>query len=472
MEVDAMSSLVKATAFRLVRCVSLCAITATAVFILILDVAANVGHAKTPEPGRVLRGKEAFGDWREDAPGVRRLITIDDLPEVTSETVSYSKVVPRPVGALPQVPSGFKVEEVVSGLAQPRAIQIAPNGDVFVSNGSAGEVRVYRLTPGSARAIESQVFVSGLHQPFGIAFYPLGPDPKWIYVAQSNGVVRFPYQSGQLTTTAKPESIIDCIPATHHWTRDILFTPDSQRLILEVGSGSNAALDMFPAPRVSGGLDGWNKIHPLGAAWDTEEGRANILSFKPDGSDRQILATGLRNPTGLTFQPQTGQLWAVVNERDGLGDNTPFEYATHVQSGAFYGWPWFYLGAHQDPRHPGEHDDLKDKITVPDVFMQAHSAPMQIAFYDGDEFPAEYQGSAFVAMHGSWDRSTRTGYKVVRLIFDKTGKATGEYEDFMTGFVVSDTDVWGRPVGVAVAKDGSLLVTDDGSGTLWRVSHR
>ena len=424
-----------------------------------------------PLSSDVLRGKDAFGDWRADAPGVRRLITLDDLPEVSSETANYSKVVPRPSGAFPRVPAGFKVEEVASGLAQPRVIRVAPNGDVFVSNGSAGEIQVYRIPPGSAKPTESAVFVRDLHQPFGIAFYPLGPNPQWIYVANSNGVVRFPYQNGQLTTSAKPERIVDCIPWTHHWTRDILFTPDSQRLILEVGAGSNAALDMFPVPEVQGGLEGWNKTHPLGAAWDTEEGRANILSFKPDGSDRQIVATGLRNPTGLTFQPQTGQLWAVVNERDGLGDNTPFEYATHVQYGAFYGWPWFYLGAHQDPRHNGERADLKDEITIPDVFMQAHSAPMQIVFYEGDNFPPGYQGSAFVAMHGSWDRSRRTGYKVVRLLFDKSGKATGEYEDFMTGFVVSDTDVWGRPVGVAVARDSSLLVTDDGSGTLWRISY-
>jgi len=214
---------------------------------------------------------------------------------------------------------------------------------------------------------------------------------------------------------------------------------------------------MFPWPLVPGGIDGWNKTHPLGSAWDSEEGRANILSFNPDGTDEKVYATGIRNPAGITIQPATGQLWAVVNERDGLGNNTPFDYATYVQEGTFYGWPWFYIGGHEDPRHKGEHTDLQDRVTVPDVLIQAHSAPLQIVFYKGEDFPAEYDGSAFVTLHGSWDRSIRTGYKVVRLLFDKSGKSTGEYEDFMTGFVVSDKQVWGRPVGVAVAKDGSPL---------------
>jgi glucose/arabinose dehydrogenase len=173
----------------------------------------------------------------------------------------------------------------------------------------------------------------------------------------------------------------------------------------------------------------------------------------------------------MTVQPATRQLWCIVNERDALGDNTPFEYATHVVDGAFYGWPWYYIGGHEDPRQAGMRPDLKDKVTVPDVLMQAHSAPMQMVFYQGDNFPAEYRGSAFATMHGSWNRPNRTGNKVVRLLFDASGKPTGEYEDFMTGFVVSDTEVWGRPYGIAVAKDGSLFVTEDSNGTIWRVSY-
>ena len=189
-----------------------------------------------------------------------------------------------------------------------------------------------------------------------------------------------------------------------------------------------------------------------------------MLSYDPDGKNEKIVATGLRNCAGVTIQPATGLPWCVVNERDELGDNTPFEYATAVKDSSFYGWPWYYIGSNEDPRHKGARPDLKGKVTVPDVLMQAHSAPLQIVFYEGNDFPASYKGSAFVALHGSWNRAERTGYKVVRLLFDSAGKPTGEYEDFLTGFVISDKQVWGRPVGVAVAKDGSLFVTEDGNG--------
>ena len=436
-------------------------------------LASNCAFAQADsQPGKMLRGQEALGDWRDDAPGVRRLITLADLPDVGQETPNAVELVPLPSGVRPQVPKGFSVEMVTSGLAEPRVIRVAPNGDLFVANSSANEVRVYRIPPGTAKPSASEVFAAGLRQPYGIAFYPPGPNPAWIYIANANGVVRFPYKNGDLRTTAKPERIVENIPPAHHWTRDILFTPDGSRLLLSVGSGSNAALDMFPEPRVPGGLDGWNKTHQAGAAWDTEEGRANILSFDPDGKNQRTVAAGLRNPAGINIQPATGQLWAVVNERDGLGDNTPFDYATNVQQGTFFGWPWYYIGSHEDPRHKGERTDLIDKVTIPDVLIQTHSAPLQIAFYQGADFPAEYKGSAFVTLHGSWDRSARTGYKVVRLLFDNRGKPTGEYEDFMTGFVISDKQVWGRPVGVVVANDGSLFVTEDGSGTIWRVSYQ
>jgi glucose/arabinose dehydrogenase len=195
-----------------------------------------------------------------------------------------------------------------------------------------------------------------------------------------------------------------------------------------------------------------------------------VRAYDPDGKNGRVVATGLRNCSGMTVQPATGALWCVVNERDGLGDDVPFEYATSVKQGAFYGWPWHYIGDHEDPRHAGERPDLAGKATVPDVLMQAHSAPLNIAFYEGGMFPAEYRGDAFVALHGSWNRGTRTGYKVVRLKFED-GRPTGAYQDFMTGFVVSDAAVWGRPVGVAVAKDGALIVTEDGSGTIWRVAY-
>ena len=206
------------------------------------------------EANKVLVGAGAFGDWHNDAPGVRRLITAQDLAEIGKEEPSFAEVVPMPVGVRPQVPKGFSAELVASGLAQPRAIRAAPNGDLFVANSSENEVRVYRIPSGSSKPAISEVFVAGLHQPYGIAFYPQGPDPQWIYIANSSGVVRFPYKNGDLKTTAKPEGIVECIPATHHWTRDILFTPDGKRLLLTIASGSNAALDMFPCPLVPGGI--------------------------------------------------------------------------------------------------------------------------------------------------------------------------------------------------------------------------
>jgi glucose/arabinose dehydrogenase len=429
--------------------------------------------------GQVLRGEAAFGSWRDDKPGVKRLLTLQDLPPISTPTYGLAQVVAIPPGARPQVPDGFSVERVTPDLPNARVIRVAPNGDLFVASSMTNSVHVLRIPARSATPEKVTLFASGLQQPFGIAFYPLGPNPRWVYVANSDGVVRFPYKNGDLTATGKPERIVAKIPTAHHWARDIAFSPDGTRLLFSVGSGSNVAQDMFPEPhltmipepRIINSLAEWMKIRPAGAAWDTEELRADILSFDPNGKDLKIVATGLRNCSGITIQPVTGQLWCIVNERDELGDNTPFEYATHVVEGAFYGWPWYFIGGHEDPRQAGARPDLKDKVIVPDVFMQAHSAPLQMVFYQGDNFPAEYKGSAFVTMHGSWNRAKRTGYKVVRLIFDGSGKPTGEYEDFMTGFVVSDTQMWGRPVGVAVANDGSLFVTEDGNGTIWRVSY-
>ena len=209
----------------------------------------------------------------------------------------------------------------------------------------------------------------------------------------------------------------------------------------------------------------------IGALWDSEEGRADVLVFTPEGKEERIFAAGLRNCVGMAVQPATGDLWCSTNERDGLGDDLPPDYVTRVHEGAFYGWPWFYIGGNEDPRHSSERPDLRGRVTVPDVLLQPHSAPLGIAFYDGAQFPAEYRGDAFTALHGSWNRAKRTGYKVVRILL-KDGRPTGEYEDFLTGFVVNDSRVWGRPVGVAVAHDGALLVSEDGNGTIWRVSYR
>ena len=444
----------------------------TAAAIVMLAGAGAVRAAAEDGSGTLLKGKAAFGSWQQDKPGLRRLIKPQDLPPVGKSTPNFSEVAPMPPGAKPRVPPGFLVEMVASGYAGPRAIRVAPNGDLFFADSASNSIHVLRVPSGTASPTKNEVFASGLTQPFGIAFYPLGPNPEWVYVANSGGVVRFSYKNGDLIATGKPEQIVGHIPWVHHWTRDIAFTPDGKRLLLSVGSGSNVALDMFPEPEVKGGLQAWIKSEPLGAAWDTEERRADVLSYDPDGKNEEILATGLRNCAGITIQPATGLPWCVVNERDELGDNTPFEYATAVKDSSFYGWPWYYIGSNEDPRHKGARPDLKGKVTVPDVLMQAHSAPLQIVFYEGNDFPASYKGSAFVALHGSWNRAERTGYKVVRLLFDNAGKPTGEYEDFLTGFVISDKQVWGRPVGVAVAKDGSLFVTEDSNGTIWRVSHQ
>ena len=420
-----------------------------------------------------LIGEAAFTGWEEDKPGMIRHIRPEDLPQpFLNETEENGPdVTPRPNGGKPLVPVGFDVEMVADGFQQPRVIRTAPNGDLFVADSQSNQVHVLRMQDGSPTPVENSVFASGLNQPYGIAFYPLGPNPEWVYIANADGILRFPYKNGDLKVSGDSETIVDGIPTDRHWTRDIAFSPDGSRLFLAVGSGSNIAEQVIGEPE--GGIGAFAADHAFGAMWGAEAGRANVLAFNPDGSSEEVFATGLRNCSGMTIQPVKGSLWCVVNERDGLGDNLPPDYATVVEQGQFFGWPWFYIGNHEDPRQPlkGQRPDLASNVSVPDVLFQAHSAPLNITFYDGEMFPAEFVGDAFVAMHGSWNRGKRTGYKVVRLMFDDEGKATGEYQDFMTGFVISDGDVWGRPVGVTVAKDGSLIVTEDGSGTIWRVSH-
>ena len=440
--------------------------TGLAVLALLVVTGAFAQQADQP----LLTGKKAFGDWKADRPGVRRLIKPQDLlkPYVTSSASNGAGIADRPEGAKPVVPPGFAVELVASGIDSPRVVRVAPNGDLFVADSRANQVRVYRLADGSAKPASAAIFAKGLTRPYGIAFYPPGDNPEWVYVANTDSVVRFPYRSGDMQASAEAETVVDDIPTGSHWTRDLVFSPDGRTMFVSVGSASNVARGMTTVPR--GGLDAWRKSKALGATWGGEERRADVLAFDPDGGNERIYATGLRNCSGMAVQPDGGQLWCVVNERDALGDNVPFEYATTVKERAFYGWPWYYIGPNEDPRHAGSRPDLAGSVTVPDVLFQAHSAPLNITFYEGSQFPADYRGDAFVTLHGSWNRGKRTGYKVVRLIFED-GKPTGEYEDFMTGFVVSDKAVWGRPVGVAVAKDGSLIVTEDGSGTIWRVTY-
>ncbi len=418
--------------------------------------------------GQTLReGKDAFGSWQADQPGRVRLIRPQDLPAPGPSSANVSHVVARPAGAMPQVPPGFKVELFAEGLSGPRNMRTAPNGDIFVAETRAGRIRVLRAADGAAKPSVNETFAASLHGPFGIAFFPGGDDPRWIYVANTDSVVRFPYRSGDLKASGPPEIVVPKLPVGGHSTRDIAFTPDNARMLVSVGSSSNIG-DGMGKPQ--GGLESWASQLPVGAAWGYEADRAAVLSFDPDGKNKKLYATGIRNCVGLAIQPGTGMPWCSTNERDGLGDDLVPDYVTRVKEGAFYGWPWFYIGDHQDPRHGNARPDLKDRITVPDVLLQAHSASLGLTFYQGSNFPAEYRGDAFAAEHGSWNRSKRTGYKVIRIRL-KDGVPTGEYEDFVTGFVVNDSEVWGRPVGVTVARDGALFISEDGNGTIWRVTH-
>jgi glucose/arabinose dehydrogenase len=395
-----------------------------------------------------------FTDYLHESPGVVHKITAQDLPQpfATRSSGNPPDVQQRPADAWPQAPEGFKVELYANGLTNPRLMRTAPNGDVFLAEGDAGDIKVFRGTTKDGKAEKIEVFASGLKQPYGIAFYPPGPDPRWVYVGDTDAVVRFSYHSGDMKATGKPEHIADLPHArAGHWTRDIRFSLDGKKMYVSVGSGSN--------------LDDPD-THP------GEKNRADILEFSPDGSGMRVYAYGIRNSGGgLAVNPKTGELWCSVNERDGLGDNLVPDYITHVQDGGFYGWPWFYSGGNPDPRLKGKHPELKDKVIVPDVLLQPHNASLEMTFYDGKEFPAEYDGDVFASEHGSWNKSVRAGYEVIRVPLHQTGRASGEYEDFVTGFVTKDGTVWGRPVGITVAKDGSLLVSDDGSNSIWRVSY-
>ena len=393
-----------------------------------------------------------FTDFRFEKPGTIRKITLHDLPApfLTPSAGNGPKLVPRPADAWPKVPPGFKVELYASGLGDPRLIRTAPNGDFFVAESHTGQIRVFRGITRDGQAQRSALFAEGLRRPFGINFYPPGPNPQWVYVGNTDSVVRFPYQNGDLEARGPAEHIADLPAELSHWTRDIQFTPDGKSMFVSVGSASNVDdPDTTPA----------------------EKNRADVLAFNPDGSELRVYAYGIRNCVGMAIEPQTNQLWCSVNERDALGDNLVPDYITHVEPGGFYGWPWWYMGSHQDPRHQGKRPELKDKVITPDVILQPHNASLQMTFYEGKQFPAEYTGDIFASEHGSWNRSVRAGYEVIRVPLHQTGKASGEYQDFMTGFVVDNTHVWGRPVGVTVAPDGSLLVTDDGSKSIWRISY-
>jgi glucose/arabinose dehydrogenase len=409
-----------------------------------------------------ITGKAAFTDYSQESPGVRRKITAADLPKpyATQSVDNGPKLVPKPADAWPKAPAGFKVEQYATGMDEPRLIRFAPNGDLFVADSEVdrrpetGKIRVFRGVDASGKPKEVGIYATGLSQPFGIAFYPLGPNPQWLYIGNTDTVVRFPYKNGDLKATGGPEKLIDLpgggrLRGGGHWTRDIVFSQDGRLMFVSVGSHSN--------------IDDPD-THP------EEYHRADVLEYTPEGKFIKVYASGIRNCVGEAIQPETGQLWCSTNERDQLGDNLVPDYITHVKEDATYGWPWYYMGSNQDPRLAGKHPELLGKVTVPDVLLQPHFASLEMTFYEGSEFPADYKGDIFAAEHGSWNKSKRAGYEII-MVPVKNGKATGEYEDFLTGFVTPSGDVWGRPVGVAIAPDGSLFVTDDGTRSIWHVSY-
>ena len=431
----------------------------------------SLAYAQT---GEVRTGAAALDAWKADAPGVRRHIKPSDLPAPPTGTgpeKSVGKnvtVVNPPQGALPKVPDGFAVQVFASGFKQPRTLRVAPNGDVFLSESGTGRVLVFRAIAGATPA-KPEVFAENLDRPYGIVFYPPA-DPQYVYVAAANQVVRYPYRIGATKAAGPAEVIISNIPTERHWTRDLAVSRDGKRLFLAVGSASNLGVGGMP-DMTSENIQQHEKTHSRGAAWGKEENRAVVRVFDPEGKSVRNYATGLRNCSGLAMQPGTDNLWCVVNERDHLGPLLVPDFMARLQDGGFYGWPWYYIGDNEDPALKGKRPDLKGQVRVPEVLIQAHSSALSAAFYDRDAFPAEYRGDAFVALHGSHSRPERTGYKVIRVRM-KDGTPTGEYEDFMTGFLIDNDNVWGRPAGVAVTRDGALLVSDDANGAIFRVTRK
>lgn len=425
----------------------------SALFLFTLIPAHATDQAGKPA---VLTGQTAFTDAAHESPGTRRHITVADLPAPAPEQSvdNGPSVVPRPANAWPKAPAGFKVELYATDLINPRELRTAPNGDIFLAESEGGQIKIFRGVTPDGKPQQVSVFATDLHQPFGIAFYPLGDNPQWVYIGDTDGIVRFPYRNGDLKARGPMEHLADLpgggrLRGGGHWTRDLVFSTDGKWLFASVGSHSNIDNPM---------------THP------EEFHRADVLQFTPQGKFVKVWGWGLRNCVGETINPTTGELWCSTNERDQLGNNLVPDYITHVPDGGFFGWPWWYMGDHEDPRLVGEpRPTPAPKVLTPDVILQPHFASLEMLFYEGSQFPAEYKGDGFACEHGSWNRKLRTGYECIRVPM-KDGHATGEYEDFLTGFTVSDDgDVWGRPVGITVAKDGSLFVSDDGSRSIWHV---
>ena len=450
---------------------------------------------------QTITGQGAFADWNQEQPGVRRKITLADLPQPKpEESVNNTPhLIPRPKNAWPIAPAGFTVTLYAGGDAapmqradnkehmqlsggtftMPRLLGPAPNGDIFLADSGAGTIFILRGVRPDGKAAQIEKFAAGLDHPFGIAFYP-AKNPRYVYVGNATTIQRIPYHMGDLHATGAPETIVADIPGYAqlmgggHWTRDVVFTKDGKYMLVSVGSGSNAD-DPDTHPK---------EFH-----------RADVLEYTPKGKFIKVYASGIRNCVGEAINPATGQLWCSTNERDNLGNHLVPDYVTSIKEGGFYGWPWYYMGGHQDPRLPEpcangtgpnpqaaaltadeaktcDRVDLAAKVITPDVLVQPHMASLEMIFYPDqkEQFPEQYDGDAFAAEHGSWNRAGRAGYEVIRIPM-RDGHADGSYEDFLTGFVTPDGQVWGRPVGVAIAKDGSLFVTDDGSRSVWHVTY-
>ncbi len=372
-----------------------------------------------------------------------------DLPKpFASESVrKSSRIIPQPENAVLRMPKGFNIGVFAEGeFKYPRWMALAPNGDVFVADSYANSVIVLRDSNNDGKADQRFVFSDKLSQPFGMAFWN-----DWFYVANTDSVVRFKYKPGQTEAGADPEKLIELTRGGYnqHWTRNILFSPDGKKLFVSIGSSGN--------------------YDP-----ETDERRAAISVYNPDGSGHRVFAGGLRNPIGLAFNPKTQELWTAVNERDRLGDDLVPDFVTSVEEGGFYGYPYSYIGKNPEPRLNGARPDLVAKAIVPDVLVTSHSAALGMVFNEGNMFPREYFGDAFVAFHGSWNREKLTGYKIIRIDFDDNGKLKNQgYEDFITGWLPSEdsNEVWGRPVGLLMLADGSMLITDDGAKKIWRVTY-
>lgn len=369
-------------------------------------------------------------------------------PFATKSMTKRNSIVDWPKGKMPKAPAGFTVSKFAGDLKEPRWIYVAPNNDIFVSESLSDQISVFRDKDKDGNFETREVFAKNLNKPFGMLVLKNN-----FYIANTDGLYRYPYNANDLKLSGKGERILE-LPAggyNNHWTRNIMASKDGAKIYVTVGSGSNVA------------------EHGI----EHEVRRAAILEINPDGSGEKIYASGLRNPVGMDWNPANGELWTAVNERDGLGNDLVPDYITSVKKDGFYGWPYAYFGNHPDPRMKGQGKDLAAKAIVPDVPVGSHTASLGIAFYDKDAFPASYKNGAFVAQHGSWNRDPISGYKVLFVPF-KDGKPSGKPQDFLTGFIAneSEADVYGRPVCVTVMRDGSLLVSDDGSGSIWKITAR